>query len=504
MFSTITMMMSASGGITIKENSTGKDEAEMEKVKLSSLPLYPPTDEYDYYIEAPSKLENLIRDTRIKLETLNNSYQPTFERVSHIYNTGIAHTNESLILLRDDANYLARIGVFTVSSVFGLVAARKGKFIKRLTYTSIGFGAAGALCYPERTRQIRDEGLRQAEKNAKIAYYFIVGSRPTVQNEDGKAFKGIATMASNVGNWGINLFKFAKPAPSSDKPAEKTFEKEELVKTTDLTNEQVATEPSAQLEIPAIKEPVKPETVQLEDAQAPDTQSVVEVTAEPSTSDNEVKTDDIATDVPVVTIAEDTSAPVETAVIVEVSETQVEDAPTPAAAVVATEIESIEEEKPVEVVVEDVRIIETDAIAEVSVKETEAVPEEEKPAEVIVETVLEVAATETESIEEEKSVEVVVEAVVDDTPAIVESDVIAEVSIKETEAVPEEEKLAEKPDEEDTPVIIETEVIHEVPTIETKPLSEVEKGTSKVQTRVVEADFGQGYAEDKAMYTTRD
>ena len=45
MFSTITMMMSASGGITIKENSTGKDEAEMEKVKLSSLPLYPPTDE---------------------------------------------------------------------------------------------------------------------------------------------------------------------------------------------------------------------------------------------------------------------------------------------------------------------------------------------------------------------------------------------------------------------------------------------------------------------------
>ena len=39
-------------------------------------------------------------------------------------------------------------------------------------------------------------------------------------------------MASNVGNWGINLFKFAKPAPSSDKPAEKTFEKEELVKTT--------------------------------------------------------------------------------------------------------------------------------------------------------------------------------------------------------------------------------------------------------------------------------
>merc|ERR1712071_367666 len=194
---------------------------------------------------------------------------------------------------------------------------------------------------------------------------------PTVQNEDGKAFKGIATMASNVGNWGINLFKFAKPAPSSDKPAEKTFEKEELVKTTDLTSEQVATEPSAQLEIPAIKEPVKPETVQLEDAQAPDTQSVVEVTAEPSTSDNEVKTDDIAADVPVVTIAEDTSAPVETA------------------AIVATEIESIEEEKPVEVVVEDVRIIETDAIAEVSVKETEAVPEEEKPAEVIVETVLE-------------------------------------------------------------------------------------------------------------------
>ena len=47
MFSTVTMMMSASGGVTLKDNLTGVQVSEdsQQKVKVSSIPLYPAPEE---------------------------------------------------------------------------------------------------------------------------------------------------------------------------------------------------------------------------------------------------------------------------------------------------------------------------------------------------------------------------------------------------------------------------------------------------------------------------
>lgn len=116
-------------------------------------------------------------------------YQPHLDKVSHVVSTGRAHTNESIIHLREEGNLVSRIGAMALGGLVGLFAARKGRMIKKLTYVSAGVAGAGSVCYPQEAKVVAIDSGNYALKNVKIAYHFIVGSRPAVQNQDGNAFK---------------------------------------------------------------------------------------------------------------------------------------------------------------------------------------------------------------------------------------------------------------------------------------------------------------------------
>jgi len=45
-----------------------------------------------------------------------------------------------LISLRDEDHVLARIGFMTFGGAVGLISARRGRFLKKLSYTTIGIG----------------------------------------------------------------------------------------------------------------------------------------------------------------------------------------------------------------------------------------------------------------------------------------------------------------------------------------------------------------------------
>jgi len=256
--------MSASGGVTLKDNteSVQASEVSLQKVRVSSIPLYPSSEEYDYFVDPPSRTEKVVRDARISAEKVKNDFQPFLDKVSYIYNTGVAHTNESLISLRDEDHLLARIGFMTLGGFIGLASARKGRFLKKLVYTSIGTGGFGAVCYPQQAKNLATDGLDLTKKNIRIGYHFIVGSRPQVQNADGNALKSIGTMASDIGEWSANLLKKLKPAPSTNETAEKSVvpessDSENLPKTEDLKSGETSTEASA-ASVEQVEEPTSP------------------------------------------------------------------------------------------------------------------------------------------------------------------------------------------------------------------------------------------------------
>ena len=44
-------------------------------------------------MDPPSRTEKVVRDARISAEKVKNDFQPFLDKVSYIYNTGVAHTN---------------------------------------------------------------------------------------------------------------------------------------------------------------------------------------------------------------------------------------------------------------------------------------------------------------------------------------------------------------------------------------------------------------------------
>jgi len=503
-------MMSASGGVTLKDNLTGVQVSEdsQQKVKVSSIPLYPAPEEYEYYVDPPSKTENIVKDVRISVEKVKSDCQPFLDKVSHIYNTGIAHTNESIISLRDEDHLLARIGFMTAGGVIGLLSARRGRFLKRVAYTSIGIGGFGAVCYPQKAENLAASGFDYTKKNARIAYHFIIGSRPQVQNEDGQALKSISNMAGDIGQWSVNLLKKLKPAPSADKATDESIIPETSVdktlpKTEDSTSKETSIESSSE-PIPQLEEPTSPI---IQEAVVEESTIIVTETKEPETVTEVVEA------VPEVIETEEVKPETVTeaaSVVVETEELKPETVTEAASEVVETE--EVKPETVTEAVVEAVAIVvETEEVKPETVTEAvvESAPVVVEAEEIKPETVAETIA--------EAVVEAVVEAVSEAVPVVIEIEELKPETIAEVvEVAPMISEIEEvKPEAvsevvEDAPIIsvteeakpeTATEVVDEATTEAVEKVSKVEAEEVKP---VIEGDFGQGYAEDKMMYTTRD
>ncbi|XP_046638222.1 uncharacterized protein LOC124316363 [Daphnia pulicaria] len=206
------------------------------KVKVSSIPLYPEPVSWEYSAKPASQLEELVKKTRIEVTNTKAEYQPVLDKITHVVETGIAHTNQALFQVRNDTT--TRVGIMALGGmVAGLVAARRRGLYNKMTAVLIGVGGTGVLCYPDQAKVLAGDAGKLAVKNARIAYHFIVGARPPIQNENGKPFERVMGMTSDIGKWGLNLFQkknptnveseviTPEPAPESQQEESKPLEK---------------------------------------------------------------------------------------------------------------------------------------------------------------------------------------------------------------------------------------------------------------------------------------
>ena len=84
-------------------------------------------------------------------------------------------------MLRDKDNVTAQAGFIgglgLVGFLFGSLA-RRGRFFKRLLYTSAGAGGAASLCYPAEANDYANLAWEESKKLSLIAYNFVAGVQP--------------------------------------------------------------------------------------------------------------------------------------------------------------------------------------------------------------------------------------------------------------------------------------------------------------------------------------
>jgi len=236
----------------------------MPQTDVDSLPLYRPDEKYEYYVDRPSQLEEVVRSARLFL-------QPKIDKLCHIYNTGRAHTNETLIYIRDKDHIFSRIGVMAGAGVLGLLAGRNGSLAKKMATTSLAISGFSVICYPDETKMLAGQSSRAVTKGAHVVYNFVIGARPAAKNQDGNAFEKITKLFERK----PKQEEPAKAEPIVEK-AKPVAEKVELVKTEPIVER---AEPVVEKAEPVIEkvEPVieKAEPV-VEEAESPKVEPVME------------------------------------------------------------------------------------------------------------------------------------------------------------------------------------------------------------------------------------
>jgi len=157
---------------------TVRAEEEQNLVRPSQLPLYDQP-EQNQYVLAPSEpglLEENIKVARESLNLVSGQVTEAGEKMSHIYETGVAHSQGAYNQLLDEDNLAGRVGVIAGGATLGLlVGLLRGRFIKRVFYTTIGAGIGASISYPAEAKQLSDEAYTETRKKAMIAYNFVNG-----------------------------------------------------------------------------------------------------------------------------------------------------------------------------------------------------------------------------------------------------------------------------------------------------------------------------------------
>ena len=81
-------------------------------------------------------------------------------------------------MLREEDNMPMRAGFIAGSGFLGLlVGMARGRFFKRLFYTSLGAGTAAVICYPQEANELSKGALDEAERLGRIGYNFVTGGK---------------------------------------------------------------------------------------------------------------------------------------------------------------------------------------------------------------------------------------------------------------------------------------------------------------------------------------
>ncbi|GFT97214.1 MICOS complex subunit [Nephila pilipes] len=130
--------------------------------KAKELPLYEKdednfTVEYDEQLKIP--LISEISGLRVQVSGVA-SYLNTFkDQAVHIYETGIAHSQSTYDYIISEENRIPRILAIFSGGLLGIIFARRGGYIKKAFYGSIGSGLVCTAFYPSQSKEYFIDGF---------------------------------------------------------------------------------------------------------------------------------------------------------------------------------------------------------------------------------------------------------------------------------------------------------------------------------------------------------
>ena len=174
--------------------SGNNDESARSQVKVDDLSFYSssPTTSYSLANKEPGMVQETVKVVRESVMEGISLARQAKESVTHVVDTGVAHSTAAYNQLTEEENLPVRVGVITGAGLLGLaVGALRGRLVmqqcrsscyythsrlvKRVMYTMAGAGGGAAVCYPEQARQGGDMVYQEGRKNIMVAYNMIAG-----------------------------------------------------------------------------------------------------------------------------------------------------------------------------------------------------------------------------------------------------------------------------------------------------------------------------------------
>ncbi|OQV17469.1 hypothetical protein BV898_08403 [Hypsibius exemplaris] len=165
-------------------------------VKISELPIYdetPPVSRQAYYVEpTPTPvLEQKVAEVRTAIQSWWGGSEKARQRAREIYETGKAHSQSSLEMLRDDTKVLPRAILISTGGLVGLLLAYRKGFFRKIFYTGVGLGGTAAVCYPTATKELFRASLANAAE-LKKTIEAKTGTSLSVKKEEKRAPEPVA------------------------------------------------------------------------------------------------------------------------------------------------------------------------------------------------------------------------------------------------------------------------------------------------------------------------
>ena len=150
------------------------------KVKISDLSFYgePRKTEYAVQKSEAGLVQGGFQTAREVTTEGVNLYTAARDSVSHVIETGVAHSTGAYNQLREEENLPARLALISGTGLLGLlVGSLRGRIVKKVLYSGIGAGAGITFCYPDDAKDGAGMAYEEGRKAALVGYSFITGGQ---------------------------------------------------------------------------------------------------------------------------------------------------------------------------------------------------------------------------------------------------------------------------------------------------------------------------------------
>ncbi|GJQ67111.1 hypothetical protein Trydic_g8042 [Trypoxylus dichotomus] len=156
------------------------------KCRPSELPIYTtdPPKEPTKIVTEPGVLEKQIGNIRKEIMALTKHVENLENTIADSYTDGIKQVQWLVNYLQEEDNTTPRAGAIAIGGLAGLILGLRGRFFRRLLFTTTGALGMAAICYPHEAVEYSDIARKEAKRYFSIAYNFYYGEKePEITGE---------------------------------------------------------------------------------------------------------------------------------------------------------------------------------------------------------------------------------------------------------------------------------------------------------------------------------